>query len=375
MSPNLDVPSLTAGKAVFICPQTKLPVRAMSLEDARKSLNSQELVARTNTDPQPFGVTETLMVRSDNACAYPVIDGIPILLAPEQITPASRPQTFDLTDEKYAEAYEEMTHYNQVAKAEAAAIRESEAYRMVAPVLQLPESERNTCPEPKEYWIDCVPDCKAQYEAYRFLEPFAGKRYLQLGGKGIHAVKSLLAGASEAWVMTPMLGEIYCSMALAKEAGVLDRLRCVVGVAEEIPIVDGYFDAAYSGGCVHHMTTELAMPEIARVLKPGGRFSSMDPWRAPLYAIGTKLLGKREVNVHCRPLTRKRVEPLYTAFKQAKKEQYGTLTRYPALALNKFGISLPFSTMWQLYRFDDTLCSFIPGMRGMGSSVALFATK
>ena len=174
---------------------------------------------------------------------------------------------------------------------------------MVEPVLRLAPEERGTCPEPRETWIDCVPDCKAQYEAYKYLEPFAGKHVLQLGGKGIHAVKSLLAGATEAWVLTPMLGEVYCSMALAKEAGVLDRLRCVVGVAEEIPIVDNYFEAAYSGGCVHHMTTELAMPEISRVLKPGGRFSSMDPWRAPLYAIGTKILGKREVNVYCRPLT------------------------------------------------------------------------
>ena len=263
--------------------------------------------------------------------AYPVVDGIPILLAPEQITPANRPQTFDLKDVRYAEAYEEMTHYNQVAKAEAAAIRESEAYRMVEAVLRLPPEERGTCPEPKESWIDCVPDCKAQYEAYRYLEPFAGKRVLQLGGKGIHAVKSLLAGAAEAWVLTPMLGEIYCSIALAKEAGVFERLRCVVGVAEEIPLADNTFDAVYSGGCVHHMTTELAMPEIARVLKPGGRFSSMDPWRAPFYAIGIKVFGKREVNVYCRPLTRARVAPLFTSFGQSKKEQYGTLTRYPAL--------------------------------------------
>jgi hypothetical protein len=101
----------------------------------------------------------------------------------------------------------------------------------------------------------------------------------------------------------------------------------------------------------------------------------MDPWRAPRYAIGTKILGKREVNVHCRPLTRTRVAPLFTTFQQARKEQYGTLTRYPALALSKFGVSVPFSTMWQLYRFDDAICSYIPGMRGMGSSVALFATK
>jgi uncharacterized protein YbaR (Trm112 family) len=375
MPVELDMPPLTAGEAIFQCPQTKLPLRAMPLEQAKAALGSTELVPRSNAEPAPFGVTSTLMVRSDNACAYPVVDGIPILLAPEQITPADRAQTFDLRDVKYAEAYEEMTHYNQVAKAEAAAIRKAEAYRMVEPVLRLPPDQRGTCPEPKASWIDCVPDCKAQYEAYRYLEPFAGKRVLQLGGKGIHAVKSLLAGAKEAWVLTPMLGEIYCSIALAKEAGVFERLRCAVGVAEEIPLVDNTFDAVYSGGCVHHMTTELAMPEIARVLKPGGRFSCMDPWRAPFYSIGIKVFGKREVNVYCRPLTQARVAPLFTSFKQAKKEQYGTLTRYPAIALMKLGIHLPFRVMWQLYRIDDAVCSCIPGLRGYGSGVALFGTK
>jgi len=375
MPVELDMPSLTAGEAIFLCPQTKLPLRAMSLEQAKAAMGTAELVPRSNAEPAPFGVTQTLMVRSDNACAYPVVDGIPILLAPEQIAPANRPQSFDLRDVRYAEAYEEMTHYNQVAKAEAAAIRESDSYHALEPVLRLPENLRRTFPEPKEAWVDCVPDCKAQYEAYRYMGPVAGKRVFQIGGKGIHAVKWLLAGAAEAWVLTPMLGEVYCSIALAKEAGVLDRLRCVVGVAEEIPLVDNTFDAIYSGGCVHHMTTELAMPEIARVLKPGGRFSCGDPWRAPLYAIGTSILGKREVNVYCRPLTAARVAPLFTSFGQAKKEQYGTLTRYPVLALSKFGISVPFGMTWQLYRFDDALCSCIPGMRGFGSSVALFGTK
>ena len=375
MPVELDMPSLTAGEAIFLCPQTKLPLQAMSLDEAKGALGSANLAPRTNQDPAPFGVTSTLMVRSDNACAYPVVDGIPILLAPEQITPADRPQLFDLEDPKYAEAYQEMTHYNQVAKAEAAEIRKSESYRVIKPILDLAPGERNSFPEPKEAWVDCVPDCKAQYEAYQHMGPMQGKRVLQLGGKGIHAVKWLLGGAAEAWVVTPMLGEIYCSIALAKEAGVLDRLRCVVGVAEEIPLVDNTFDAMYSGGCVHHMTTELAMPEIARVLKPGGRFSCGDPWRAPLYAIGTKILGKREVNVFCRPLTTARVAPLFTSFGEAKKKQYGTLTRYPVIALGKFGVAVPFSVAWQLYNIDDAVCSCIPGMRGLGSSVALFGTK
>jgi hypothetical protein len=101
----------------------------------------------------------------------------------------------------------------------------------------------------------------------------------------------------------------------------------------------------------------------------------VDPWRAPLYAIGTKILGKREVNVFCRPLTRIRVAPLFTSFAHAEKVQYGTLTRYPVLALSKFGINTSFGTTWRLYDWDDRICSVIPGMRNLGSSVALFATK
>jgi SAM-dependent methyltransferase/uncharacterized protein YbaR (Trm112 family) len=375
MSIDIDMAALTGGAAVFVCPQTKLPLRPMSLQQAKESLGSADLAPRANDEPAPFGVTDTMMVRSDGGCAYPIVDGIPVLLAPEQITPADRRPHFDLRDVKYAEAYEEMTHYNQVAKAEAAAIRESESYLAIEPALRLSPEKRGTFPEPKEAWIDCVPDCKAQYDAYRYLGQIGGKRLLQLGGKGIHAVKWLLAGAAEAWVVTPMLGEIYCSMALAKEAGVLDRLRCVVGVAEEIPLADNMFDAIYSGGCVHHMTTELALPEIARIIKPGGRFAAADPWRAPLHAIGTKILGKREPNVYCRPLTQARVAPLFRSFAEAEKIQYGTLARYPVLALSKFGINVPLRVTWQLYRMDDAICSCIPGMRGLGSSVALFGTK
>jgi len=107
------MPTLTANEAVFICPQTKLALRPMSLDKAKEALGSANIVPRTNTDPAPFGVTSTMMVRSDNAAAYPVVDGIPVLLAPEQITPADRPQSFDLKDVKYAEAYEEMTFYNE----------------------------------------------------------------------------------------------------------------------------------------------------------------------------------------------------------------------------------------------------------------------
>jgi SAM-dependent methyltransferase/uncharacterized protein YbaR (Trm112 family) len=370
-----DQSALRMSVPLLRCPQTRLPLRLLSLAEARIAMGSQELVPRTNRAPAPFGVTDTLLVRSDNLCAYPVVNGVPILMAPEQLTSPAHAVAFNLRDPRYAEAYEEMEHYNKVAEAQASSIRDAWAFRAVEPALRLPASDRRQFPDPRAAWIDSVPDCKAQFEAYQYLGDLGGKRFFQLGGSGIHAVKALLAGAEEAWVLTPMLGEAYCSIALAREAGVAGGLRCIVAVAEEIPVADSTFDAVYSGGCVHHMTTDIALPEVARVIKTGGRFSCSDPWRAPLYAVGTRIFGKREANVFCRPLTPARVAPLFKAFPNAKLAQYGTLTRYPVLALSRFGVNVGPRAMWFLYGVDDGLCSLLPGFRRMGSSVALFGTK
>jgi len=180
-----------------------------------------------------------------------------------------------------------------------------------------------------------------------------------------------------------MVGELSLSQKLAEYMGVGDRLRCVAGVGEAIPVDDATFDVIYSGGCLHHMRTETALPEIARVLAPGGRFSAVDPWRAPLYALGTKLLGQREapligkrsIGVYCRPMTRARIEPLFNSFGQASVIQHGTLTRYPMLALRKLGLKLPQSLIWRINALDDRLCSRVPGLRAKGSSAAVLGAR
>ncbi len=42
-----------------------------------------------------------------------------------------------------------------------------------------------------------------------------GARVLQVGGSGLHAVKFLLAGAAETWLVSPVHGELIFGRALA----------------------------------------------------------------------------------------------------------------------------------------------------------------
>ena len=57
-------------------------------------------------------------------------------------------------------------------------------------------------------------------------------------------------------------------LAVLREGG----LEGMQGSAEEIPFADGEADAIVAGSCVHWFELERALPEIHRVLRPGGRF-------------------------------------------------------------------------------------------------------
>jgi SAM-dependent methyltransferase len=230
--------------------------------------------------------------------------------------------------------------------------------------------ERGQFPNPHNQWMCARYDCLAERDVLEYLAPLRGKRVLQIGGQGHHAVQFMLAGACEAWLVTPVEAEAGYSQELARLAGV--RVDYKVGVAEELPFESGRFDAIYCGGCAHHFQTEKAFPEVARVLAPGGRFGAEEPWRAPFYSWGIGVFGKREVEVHCRPLDAKRLAPLGASFSKFRIVQHGVFTRYPMIALHKIGIKTPYRLAWKLTRFDDAAASLL-GLRGYGSSVAVLA--
>jgi uncharacterized protein YbaR (Trm112 family)/SAM-dependent methyltransferase len=371
--------------ADLVCPLTRQRLRVVPLQEARARIaGGAPLRGRVETSAAPLtGETDPVLLREDGTAAYPIVSGIPVLLAPEVLGDPQVPRTFDLRAPQYAEAYLEMAFYNAVGFKEAATLREagsllavegSEALQHLERLRLRPAQDRETFPEPAKVWLHARMDLQSEWDCYTHIGAVKGQRVLQLGGSGKAVQALLLAGAAEALLLTPMIGEAQAAIEVANLMGVAARFRCLIAVAEEIPLADASVDVAFSGGCVHHMRTEIAFPEIARVLRLGGRFAAIEPWRAPFYGIGTKLLGKREANPFCRPITAARVAPLFGAFQRARYELHGTLSRYPMLGLQKFGVLTPLDRAWQIGRVDDRMCSLL-GLRRFGSGVALLASK
>lgn len=362
------------------CPTTRQRLRLCSLQEAEATLGAPLVSLRVcegedRDKAPPFGPTPEVLLREDNRLAYPVVDGVPVLLAPEALGPERDCRVFDLRQPRYDEAYSEMRFYNELASEQAERVEQLDCFDLLKPLIESRDLQgSNDFPAPRAKWLDAVYDSASQADAYEHLAPITGSRVLQLGGQGYHAVKFLLAGAEEAVAVTPMLGELRLAQALAKASGVEGRLHGVVSIAEELALADDMFDGVYSGGCVHHMVTDLALAEAARTLKPGGRFAAVDPWKTPFHDFGTKLFGKREA-VHCRPLTTRRVSPLYEAFDEARVVHHGALSRHLLLALQKVGLPSSMTVADRIGAIDDAISSLVPGVRRLGSSVALLASK
>lgn len=350
------------------CPATRRRLSLVPLAEAQvRMAGGAPLRARRWGSPPAFGPTPLVLVRDDDACAYPVVDGTPVLLGPERLVADDESQIGDPLDHRYAEAYQEMAFYDDAADREELVETARELARAATPHRRTPSAVW-----PRRGWLDATFEPAAQWDAFRHLAPLQGRSVVQLGGKGVQAVKFLLAGASEAWVVSPMVGEVQFARRLAGHVGVVDRLRAVTAVAEELPFADASVDAVYAGSTVHHMRTDLALRECARVLGPEGRLAAIEPWKAPLYDLGIAVFGKRE-RVPCRPMTAERAAPLGEAFERAEVVHHGTLSRYPLLALAKIGVPVSLPVAWAFTWVDDALCSLVPRLRAQGSSAALLA--
>jgi SAM-dependent methyltransferase len=101
------------------------------------------------------------------------------------------------------------------------------------------------------------------------LEAAPGRRVLDLGAGTGKLTAGLLDAGAEVTAVEPdpeMLGELRRT---------LPDVRSLAGGAEAIPLEDGSVDAVVAGNAMHWFDMDVAGPEIARVLAPGGTLAGL----------------------------------------------------------------------------------------------------
>ena len=94
-------------------------------------------------------------------------------------------------------------------------------------------------------------------------------------GNGLHALQHL--------GFTQLEGVDFSAALLANYSG---AAKCVVADCRQLPFPDASRDIVIVQGGLHHLPTlpgdlEQVVSEVRRVLRPGGRFMVVEPWRTP----------------------------------------------------------------------------------------------
>jgi ubiquinone/menaquinone biosynthesis C-methylase UbiE len=113
---------------------------------------------------------------------------------------------------------------------------------------------------------------------FGYLGPLADKTILDLGcGYYPTPIYFVLAGAAHVYATDVSAKAVEAMQERAAAMGLAHRITAVQCPAERLPFDPQFFDLVHGEAVLHHLKLDVAGPEIARVLKRGGRSGFKDP--------------------------------------------------------------------------------------------------
>jgi SAM-dependent methyltransferase len=155
----------------------------------------------------------------------------------------------------------------------------------------------------------------------------SNKRVLEYGCGNYADLSLKLAGAGAKLISVDISGEsVKSTYRVIKAHGLLPRVTPMKMDCEVMCFADASFDLVVGRAILHHLKLERAVPEIRRVLKPGGRALFIEPMGMnPLLNLYRKLTPEcRTKDEH--PLTKKDFEELARYFPRISHREFNLLS-------------------------------------------------
>ena len=208
-----------------------------------------------------------------------------------------------------------------------------------------------------------------------FLGPLEGKVMLDVAcGYSMSPVIFALAGAT-VFALDVAPRTVSTVQRFAEYKGVGDRVCAMVAPGEYLPFPSASFDCIYGNAALHHLQLWRAGPELARVLRPGGRAGFQDP------------LGENAVLEFVRdhlPYRKKHPEkgtdhPLRLSDVEGFSRYFSTCTyrtfQLFSMLVKPLNLSRTSPIRGNLQRLDDAIFERLPPMRKYARHVVICATK
>lgn len=126
---------------------------------------------------------------------------------------------------------------------------------------------------PSSQWFASTRTMRAAAASAPGFAAFEGKRMLDVGSTCRHSVKFLKEGLMELdQIEVSPASQRHALARLIQEEIDLRKVMFHTSPAENLPFADSSFDLVFSSGTIHHTFRDRSLPEVHRVLKPGGEF-------------------------------------------------------------------------------------------------------